>query len=1034
MKFAKYLDSDAVPEWKKKYIAYKTLKKVIKSIAREIENGNEDTTPILMAQPEKLAVAGESGNPPIIRQAVLNVTCGSDGTVIISPTSAPIYGSGTNVRVSTSERASVDDFDVAYKVAHEPSKSYQSAEETETLQFCCRVDDVSCFTDAIKGDSPLQSRFQLILAAEAKKINQFYREQEYQAEVNLGRIKELAALYLRDNCANDLPQMKRRKSSQNVSLAVADTNVFSGDCVSVNKEDPCASSAPSARQSFSIGAGSSPSLSPDNELETLELDMKTASHVEELLRQPEAGSESRPLSRKSSFDKGRSQSSPINISQARWPNNFWNTAKSLWDPQPKSSKEAQVLKKALQELYRTLELLKNYRILNFTGFVKILKKFDKAISTKLQAQLHDKLERLYFYASPKLKEMLEEIEQLYTQLTGRKLQEAKNELQIPVSLYNKDTEWSLWRSGVLSGITLALSVLTLRVYFLNTGNNSLTDKHILELFGALFLPLLFAYYIVVNVYVYRRYRINYVFIFELSPRQHLSLPELLSWVSHMGLLFSLSFYIGFQPIFGISSSACPMIFLVVIILYLANPLAVLHRKSRYWLVVTLYRLVTSGVRSVEFRDFFTGDGVNSLGFTLSRMQLFVCSYTQGFSASCHTANWAAGILQTLPPFWRAVQCARQFRDSKFTNYVNLANFGKYFVTIVASLVYSAWRMAPVETGWTFAWVTTAIISMLYNLFWDLYCDWGLLRIVPFQQALGRRKQPLAAKGAANPQSPTELPPDNQQVIRNVTLNDLHSLVTANHGQLYGPTQVRSRTASKKQPNNFVTSGPFDISSTSVFASYDANDPVNGPLTKYDGEAFKSRLREPAGLSTFGRAKFRLFCVKTMLNQNKYFLRDAIAYPSIWVYYLAMVLDTLMRLQWLLPYYYYKTPNGHAALFVQALIEITRRGMWNFFRMENEHLNNCGRFRAVRDIPLLLDDWKGQRGGEDHGTDKHAKLTNSLNLKKQTRSQDENVCPPKSKKKTSWATFSPNAEASGKPAAGKSNSEHELYQYDLSNKV
>lgn len=26
-------------------------------------------------------------------------------------------------------------------------------------------------------------------------------------------------------------------------------------------------------------------------------------------------------------------------------------------------------------------------------------------------------------------------------------------------------------------------------------------------------------------------------------------------------------------------------------------------------------------------------------------------------------------------------------------------------------------------------------------------------------------------------------------------------------------------------------------------------------------------------------------------------------------------------------------------------------MWNFFRLENEHLNNCGRFRAIKDIPL-----------------------------------------------------------------------------------
>ena len=26
-------------------------------------------------------------------------------------------------------------------------------------------------------------------------------------------------------------------------------------------------------------------------------------------------------------------------------------------------------------------------------------------------------------------------------------------------------------------------------------------------------------------------------------------------------------------------------------------------------------------------------------------------------------------------------------------------------------------------------------------------------------------------------------------------------------------------------------------------------------------------------------------------------------------------------------------------------------IWNYFRLENEHLNNCGQFRAVRDISI-----------------------------------------------------------------------------------
>ncbi len=37
--------------------------------------------------------------------------------------------------------------------------------------------------------------------------------------------------------------------------------------------------------------------------------------------------------------------------------------------------------------------------------------------------------------------------------------------------------------------------------------------------------------------------------------------------------------------------------------------------------------------------------------------------------------------------------------------------------------------------------------------------------------------------------------------------------------------------------------------------------------------------------------------------------------------------------------------------VFAVLEVFRRFVWNFFRVENEHLNNAGAFRAVRDISI-----------------------------------------------------------------------------------
>ncbi|KAI8340182.1 SPX domain-containing protein [Chlamydoabsidia padenii] len=38
-------------------------------------------------------------------------------------------------------------------------------------------------------------------------------------------------------------------------------------------------------------------------------------------------------------------------------------------------------------------------------------------------------------------------------------------------------------------------------------------------------------------------------------------------------------------------------------------------------------------------------------------------------------------------------------------------------------------------------------------------------------------------------------------------------------------------------------------------------------------------------------------------------------------------------------------------FLTAFLEAIRRIIWNFYRLENEHLNNCGHYRAIKEIPL-----------------------------------------------------------------------------------
>lgn len=71
----------------------------------------------------------------------------------------------------------------------------------------------------------------------------------------------------------------------------------------------------------------------------------------------------------------------------------------------------------------------------------------------------------------------------------------------------------------------------------------------------------------------------------------------------------------------------------------------------------------------------------------------------------------------------------------------------------------------------------------------------------------------------------------------------------------------------------------------------------------------------------------------------------------WFYYLSIVEDLILRFGWTLSMSLIEMGYVDSDLIFSILapLEIFRRFIWNYFRLENEHLNNCGNFRAVRDI-------------------------------------------------------------------------------------
>ncbi|EFN85692.1 Xenotropic and polytropic retrovirus receptor 1-like protein [Harpegnathos saltator] len=84
-----------------------------------------------------------------------------------------------------------------------------------------------------------------------------------------------------------------------------------------------------------------------------------------------------------------------------------------------------------------------------------------------------------------------------------------------------------------------------------------------------------------------------------------------------------------------------------------------------------------------------------------------------------------------------------------------------------------------------------------------------------------------------------------------------------------------------------------------------------------------------------------------------FLREEMVYSAAGFYYFAIIEDFILRFIWIVSFILveWKYVSSDLMTSIVAPLEVFRRFVWNFFRLENEHLNNCGKFRAVRDISI-----------------------------------------------------------------------------------
>lgn len=483
------------------------------------------------------------------------------------------------------------------------------------------------------------------------------------------------------------------------------------------------------------------------------------------------------------------------------------------------------LKRAVYEFYRSLELLKSYRLTNRTAFRKLIKKYDKSLNDTLLPGYMKKVDSQYFTTSDVLDNLVTKVEEMFTQYF-----ENGNRKIALTKLREIEQQRTYYVPGFMDGwlLGLALPIFGFTVYYaldLTISGTLPEGKWLMQIWAGFFLLCLMAMLFGINCLVWDKFRVNYRLIFEFNPRDNLNYRQYLVipiFLFFIGSVLSWFSFKNFWPV-DFNGRDWPWIFVAVATLIMFCPFNILYLSARKWLLSTVFRLALSGLYPVEFKDFFLGDIFCSLTYSISNTSMFFCLYGthwdkcldgSGKTRCGSSGSRLLGFLQALPNLWRLLQCFRRFADTG-DGFPHLANMCKYFISCMYYMALSLYRIETVPSNRTLL-IVFGSMNGLVSAAWDIFMDWSLF----------------------------------------------------------------------------------------------------------------------------------------VFDSRKFHIRDELTYKKKSVYYTAMVLDIILRHQWMC---YALFPNHiqQSAItgFGVALAEVIRRFNWVFFRMENEHATNVHLFRASKDTPL-----------------------------------------------------------------------------------
>ncbi|KAI8541672.1 hypothetical protein RHMOL_Rhmol08G0080300 [Rhododendron molle] len=368
-------------------------------------------------------------------------------------------------------------------------------------------------------------------------------------------------------------------------------------------------------------------------------------------------------------------------------------------------KAEEQMRRAFVEFYQKLRLLKSYCFLNILAFSKIMKKYDKITSRNASKAYLEMIDKSYLGSSDEVTRLIDRVESTFIKHFSNGNRKRGIITLRPQA--RRERHRITFFLGLFSGSSIALVVAIVVLiharHLLKSNGRKVYMENIFPLYSLFGFIILHMIMFSGNIYFWRRFRVNYPFIFGFKQGSEL----------------------GYREVFLLSSG--------VAVLTLAGAISNLDMDMdpRMTSFRTIAELVPMGLVTVTFPDFFLADQLTSQVQAFRCLEFYICYYGWGDfrrrSNNCRQSKTfdVFYIIVAVVPYWtRFLQSLRRLFEER--DYMHALNGLKYFSIIVAVVMRTGndlkwgitWRiMAAASSG----------VATIFSTYWDIVIDWGLLR-------------------------------------------------------------------------------------------------------------------------------------------------------------------------------------------------------------------------------------------------------------------------------------------------------------------